>query len=114
MKVNIEQLQRAATEYFNQEILSKASGWKKFTTDLAFNIYKARITTLLNQIADKPLIKYTGIIDENQFIDIDTLYTHAKNAIQRSGQFELIGIIFTETDVDKLYSIMRTQTQIGG
>ena len=114
MKINIEQLQRAVTEYFNQEILSKASGWKKFSTDFAFNLYKPKLIDLINTLAENPLIKITGVIDENHFIDIETLYTHAKNAIQRSGQFTLMGIIFTETDLDKLYSIARTQAQLGG
>lgn len=113
MKINIEQLQRAGTEYFNKEILVKASGWKKFTTDLAFNLYKARLTELLNQLADKPLIKYTGVIDENHFIDIDTLYVHAKESIQKSGQFEFAGIIFNEADLDKLYEYIKNTTQGG-
>lgn len=114
MKVNIEQLQRAITEYFNQEILAKAAGWKKFSTALLFNMYKPKLADLVNSLAENPLIKITGIIDENHFIDIDALYTHAKDAIQKSGQFELMGIIFTETDIDKLNSIIRTQNQIGG
>ena len=114
MKINIEQLQRAITEYFNQEILSKAAGWKKFSTALLFNMYKMKLVDIVNSLAENTLIKVTGVIDDNHFIDVDTLYTHAKDAIQKSGQFELMGIIFTETDIDKLYSIIRTQTQIGG
>lgn len=114
MKINIEQLQRAITEYYNQEILSKASGWKKFSTDILFNIYKVRLTDIINRLAENPMIKITGLIDDNHFIDAETLYTHAKNAIQKSGQFELVGIIFTENDVDKLYSHIRTQSQLGG
>jgi hypothetical protein len=114
MKINTEQLQRAITEYFNQEILAKASGWKKFSTALIFNMYKMRIPELVNNLSNNPLIKLTGVIDGNNFVDVETLYTHAKDAIQKSGQFELMGIIFTESDLDKLYSIIRSQNQIGG
>ena len=114
MKINIEQLQRAVTEYFNQEILAKAAGWKKFSTALVFNMYKTKLAEVVNSLSESPLIKLTGVIDDNHFIDIEMLYTHAKDAIQKSGQFELMGIIFTETDIDKLYSIIRTQNQIGG
>lgn len=113
MKVNIEQVQRAITEYFNQEILSKTIGWKKFTTDLAFNLYKAKLPALFLQWAEHPLIKGTGLIDDNHFIDIETLYTHAKTAIQKSGQVEFMHILFNDTDVDKLYNYMLNTTQGG-
>ena len=56
---------------------------------------------------DEPL---TEVVDDNQLIDIDLLYREAKEAIQRSGQFEVMRIIFTESDIDKLYSILRTQS----
>lgn len=108
MKVNIEQAQRAITEYFNQEILSKTTGWKKFTTDLAFNLYKSRMADILLRWSDNALIKGTGVIDDNHFIDIDTLYTHAKAAIQKSGQVEFLGILFNDADVDKLYNYAKS------
>lgn len=107
MKVNIEQIQRAITEYFNQEILSKTTGWKKFTTDLAFSIYKTKLPDMFLRWAEIPLIKGTGLIDENHFVDVETLYTHAKNAIQKSGQVEFMQILFNDTDVDKLYNFIK-------
>lgn len=112
MKINTEQLQRAVTEYFNQEILSKTAGWKKFYMDFAFNVYKSKLTELINHLAENPLIKITGIIDENHFIDADALYAHAKNAIQKSGQFELMGLLFNESDIDKLYSHIKSTSTI--
>ena len=107
MKVNIEQVQRAITEYFNQEILAKTTGWKKFTTDLAFSLYKAKLPNMFLHWAENPLIKATGIIDDNHFIDVETLYAHAKNSIQKSGQVEFMQILFNDSDVDKLYNYMQ-------
>ena len=110
MKVNIEQAQRAIETYFNQEILSKAIGFKKFTTALAYGMFKDKISKLLIDLANNDLIKMTEVVDDNQLIDIDLLYRRAKEAIQRSGQFEVMRIIFTESDIDKLYSILNTQS----
>ena len=110
MKVNIEQAQRAIETYFNQEILSKAVGFKKFTTALAYGMFKDRISKILTTLATNNLVKMTEVVDDNQLIDIELLYRNAKEAIQRSGQFEVMGIIFTESDVDKLYSIIHTQS----
>lgn len=107
MKLNIEQMQRAITEYFNQEILTKTTGWKKFITDLVFNLYKAKIPDMFLRLSENVLIKGTGIIDENHFIDIEALYTHAKSSIQKSGQVEFLGILFNDADVDKLYNYMK-------
>jgi hypothetical protein len=107
MNANIEQIQRAITEYFNQEILSKTTGLKKFTTDLAFNLYKPQIPKIFLRLVNNPLIKGTGVIDENNLIDVDTLYEHAKNAIQHSGQIEFMGILFNDADVDKLYTFIK-------
>ena len=110
MKVNIEQAQRAIETYFNQEILSKAIGFKKFTTALAYGMFKDKISKLLIDLTNNDLIKMTEVVDNNQLIDVDLLYRGAKDAIQRRGQFEVMGIIFTESDVDKLYSILNTQS----
>lgn len=107
MKVNIEQTQRAITEYFNQEILAKTTGWKKFTTDLAFNLYKAKLPEIFLRLSENALIKGTGVVDENHFIDIEMLYTHAKSSIQKSGQVEFLGILFNDADIDKLYNYMK-------
>lgn len=109
MKVNIEQIQRAIETYFNQEILSKAIGFKKFTTALAYGMFKDKISKILIDLANNDLIKMTEVVDNNQLIDIDLLYREAKEAIQRSGQFEVMRIIFTESDIDKLYSILHSQ-----
>ena len=107
MKINVEQLQHAVTEYFNQEILAKAAGWKKFYTALIFNMYKTKFVNMFNTLSNTPIIKMADIIDENGFIEIDALYNASKDAVQKSGQFEVMGIIFNETDIDKLYSYLK-------
>ena len=36
--------------------------------------------------------------------DIDEVYNMAKQAVRKSGQFSLYGVILNESDIDKLYS----------
>ena len=110
MKVNIEQAQRAIETYFTQEILAKALGFKKFTTAFAYGMFKNKMSKILIDLANNDLVKMTEVVDDNQLIDIDLMYSVAKEAIQRSGQFEVMRIIFTESDIDKLYSILHTQS----
>lgn len=112
MKITTQQLERALSEYFNQEILAKAGGWRKFSTALLFNIYKTKIGDIITSLAANPAIALTGIITPEGEVELDILYAAAKDAIHSSGQFELMGIIFTETDIDKIYSIARTQQNL--
>ena len=113
MKINTEQLERAVQIYFNSEILPKAAGFKKFTASLVFEMYSTKIKTIIIELLNNPLIKLSGIVDDDNFIDVDQLYHAAKEAIRNSGQFTLLGIIFNESDIDKLYTIIQ-QNQIGG
>jgi hypothetical protein len=46
-------------------------------------------------------------MDENGNIELDKVYSQAKEAIQKSGQFEMYNIIFNETDIDKLYGYIK-------
>ena len=109
MKITTQQLERALTEYFNQEILAKAGGWKKFSSAFVFNLYKTKLNDVIPSIAASPAVSFTGIIDPvDSTIEIDTLYAAAKDAIHSAGSFELMGIIFTESDLDKIYSFART------
>ena len=52
-----------------------------------------------------------GFFDENGNVELDTVYKMAKDAVQKSGQFTLFGIIFNETDIDKLYTYIKN-TQV--
>ena len=44
------------------------------------------------------------MFDNDGKLKIDEVYNNSKQAIQKSGQFEFMGIIFDETDIDKLYT----------
>lgn len=105
MVVNIEQVQRGMSAFVENEIAKKATGFRKF------GIYF--IMPMLNKYTAEYLEKFRHTVpdmfDENGNIKLDDVYTNAKLAIQKSGQFEFMGIIFCETDIDKLfYSIKNT------
>ena len=55
------------------------------------------------------LLKDLGIMTTDGAIDLDVLYSAAKQGIQKSGKFEYKGIIFDETDVDKLYQYIKNR-----
>ena len=109
MVVNIEQVQRGVTAFVENEIAKKATGFRKF------GIYF--IIPMLNKYIAEYLEKFRHTVpdmfDENGNVKLDEVYNNAKLAIQKSGQFELMGIIFNETDIDRLFAYIK-QTGTSG
>lgn len=96
----IEQIQRGLSNYIEAEIAPKAVGVRKFGVYFVLPYIKNKVVEYVNEF--KGMLP--DIIDENNNINLDVLYSSSKNAIQKSGQFEFVGLIFNETDIDKLYT----------
>lgn len=95
MTLSINEVEERVLKYIDNEIGSKAVGLQKFMTYFVTFTYKNKIKALA---------------DANGNIDIDTLYTNAKEAVRRTGQFTVANIIFNETDIDILYNYLRGGT----
>lgn len=105
MFVNKDQIQNGVTRYIDTEIGSKATGATKFVTYLAMPIIIKKVNQVIDTFATNELTK--ELFDDNGNLNIDEVYGMAKNAVQRSGQFTYMGMIFNENDVDKLYSYIK-------
>lgn len=98
--VTIEQIQRGVKSYVDSEIGRKATGFRKFGIYFMLPSIDKYTTKYVEQLKELMPDKF----DENGNVNIDEVYNCAKTAIKRSGSFELMGIIFNETDIDKLYT----------
>ena len=100
MLVSTEQIQRGVRAYVEREIASQATGFKKFAVYF--------IIPQLDRYTADYINKFKNILpdmfDSTGMVDIDKAYNYAKSAIRQSGSFELMGIIFNESDIDKLNS----------
>lgn len=103
MTVNIEQIQRGAVSFVENEIAAKASGVRKFMIYFALPSLSSRIPDYISKL--KSLAPH--VFDPNGNVLIDEVYSMAKSAVQKSGSFEFMDIIFDEMDVDKLYSYIK-------
>lgn len=103
--VNIEQIQMGLNKYIEEEIAKKATGFNKFAVYFALPSINKKIPQLITNFKDNEMAK--DFFDENGNINLDEIYNNAKIAISKSGQFSLYGIIFNETDVDKLYNYIK-------
>jgi hypothetical protein len=105
MFVNTEQIQMGVTNFIENEIAKKAVGVNKFITYFSMPIITKKITQYVNSFSQNEMTK--EMFDENNNLDIDTVYRMAKDAIKKSGQFVFYGIMFNENDIDKLYTYIK-------
>ena len=103
MVVNLEQVKIGAKNFIDQEICAKAVGKTKFVICFLSPIIVGKIPKYLNSLKEFA----PEIFDENGNVELDKFYNMGKEAIKKSGQFEFAGIIFNETDVDRLYSFIK-------
>lgn len=105
MVVNTQQVQMGVVNYIEQEIARKAVGVTKFGVYFMLPKMSKSVVSLINKYQSNPM--FEDLFDENGNIKLDDVYNMSKEAIKHSGQFEMFGIIFNESDIDKLYSYIK-------
>lgn len=105
MIVNTQQIQRGVINYVENEIAKKATGLTKFGIYFIMPKLSNNTESLIKSLKDN--IMFKDMFDENGNIELDYVYNNAKEAIKKSGQFETYGIIFNESDIDKLYNYVK-------
>jgi hypothetical protein len=108
MFVNVNQIQIGIANFIENEIASKATGFQKFATYFILQRINGIIANYINAFKSNEFMK--DLFNSNGDVDIDALYNMCKKAIQKSGQFEIAGVILGETDIDKIYSYIRNTT----
>lgn len=106
MFVNTNQIQVGLTNFIEAEIGAKATGIQKFGTYFMLPIINNKVVNFVNSFKDNEFTR--DFFNTNGDVDLDALYNMSKQAIQKSGQFTVAGIIFNESDIDKLYSYIRS------
>jgi hypothetical protein len=106
MFVNTNQIQVGLTNFIEAEIGAKATGVQKFATYFALPIINNKVVSFVNSFKENEFTK--DFFNSNGDVDLDVIYNMSKQAIQKSGQFAVAGIIFSESDIDKLYSYIRS------
>ena len=105
MFVNTEQIKIGVNNFIDNELGKKSSGFQKFAVYFALPIINKKVESYINSFSENELTK--DMFDENKNLDLDKIYNMSKDAIHKSGQFLLYGIVFNETDIDKLYASIR-------
>jgi hypothetical protein len=102
MFVNTERIQIGVTNFIEQEIASKAVGFQKFATYFVLPKVNKIIEHYMVQLKDNPIL--SDMFNENGDVNVDELYNMSKQAVRKSGQFAVYGVLLNESDIDKIYS----------
>jgi hypothetical protein len=102
MFVNTERIQIGVTNYIEQEVASKAVGVQKFITYFALPKVNKVVAHYMVQLKDNPIME--DMFNENGDVNVDEVYNMAKQAVRKSGQFAVYGVLLDETDIDKIYT----------
>lgn len=99
--VSLPQISKGITTFIEQDLIVHGTSKQKFIMYFIMPQIPQKVESLFNQYKDNIIV--SDYIKENG-IDIDGLYRTSKEAINKSGNIELFGIILNENDLDKLYT----------
>ena len=109
--VTYNQVVNGMAKYIDQEIINKIQGWQRWALGAGAGIMMNKGTNMFNAFKAHPVVKMLEVIDDNDMIDIDTIYAELrKQAEKGSATFDapMIGTItLTKDDVDKLYHLIK-------
>lgn len=110
MRVNEMQLYSAVNEFIDREIMPLGATMNlpnQFAFGFKMGIVKRKIQDIVKGYLHNDKFKIFGLVDENGYIDIDTMYQSAHDVMAQMRELEIAGITFKENDLQKLYGIMQ-------
>ena len=110
MKLNEMQLYSVINEFIDREIMPLGATMKlsdQFLFGVKMGIVKRKIQNVVKGYLAKPEVKAFDLIDDDGYIDVDTLYESARDVMSQMKQLEIAGMTFKENDLQTLYGIMQ-------
>ena len=102
------QVVNGITRYVDNEIMPKLDGWSKIGMAVVVAGAVKRGDSIIEQIKAIPVVKMIGIVDDENRVDIETIYEELKKQVEREPiSMVLPGVgkvTFNHDDIDKMYS----------
>lgn len=111
MVISLNQIQLGVVAFVENEVAVKAVGLAKFMYYGAGFLLTNQMEQIYKSVAQSPIVKQMGLMDENGNFELDTLYITAKYASQKSGMFTVGGVTLDESDIEKLYQYIKNAKQ---
>lgn len=109
--VTFLQVKNGIYQFLQSELVNKISGWQKWVIGAGLSMYMEKGVDVFNALKNHPLVQALNIIDPEDNIDIDTVYTHFLKQAQAGAvtfKLPMIGdVTLKADDVDKLYRLIK-------
>ena len=105
--MKLDKVEQGLIKYIQEEIANKAPTHMKFLIYTGTFLGTAKMECIFDKLKDHVIIQSLGVIDDNDEIDLETLYSAARKAMDKVGTVEYMGIRFNESDIDSLYSYIK-------
>ena len=105
-------VQEGVARFVDEEFIPQLEGWKKWVVGTGTGIIMSQSTEVFNHLKDNEMVKMLHLVNENDEVDIDTIYKELKKQAQKTGAItfnnSMIGTITLKPeDIDKLYTMIR-------
>lgn len=113
MLITKEQLLDAVNQYIDTDIMShtsKMSAFEQFVFGFKIGVFKRSLPDKLNTYLESPSIKLLGIVSDDGKLNLDIIYASAVDSIKRVGSIEISELRFNESDLNKLYTIIKERS----
>lgn len=109
--VTYEQLINGLSKFIDTEIISQLTGNSKVLLGIGAGIALKKGESLFNNLKNNSMIKMLNIINDEGYIDIETLYAEVKKQAQKEIirlEIPMVGTLkLNDEDVEKLYSYIK-------
>jgi len=109
--VTLTQVVKGLEKYIDNEMLPKIPGWQKWVFGAAASIGISKHEELFNKLKNNSLVEMLNVIDNQNMIDIDALYTGFVEQAAKSPatlQIPAVGAFtLNAQDVEKLYMYIK-------
>ena len=109
--IELETIITGLRKWVDAELLSRITGLNKWLAGAGVNILLQNSAAIFNQLKDNPVIKSMEIVDSDNKIDIDKLYTAILAEAKKSAvtfSVPLIGVVtINSQDVEKIYQYIK-------
>lgn len=103
-----KQVANGAAKYIDSEIVPKMNGFSKIAVGVMLAEAVKKGDHIVERMKAMPIITMLGIVDEEDKIDVETIYEEMKKHISREPlrvELPMIGALtFNTDDVEKLYA----------
>lgn len=108
-KISGQNLGIALGQYVEQELVPKADAMRKVMLYMTIPAISSQAPGMLERY--RPALSALGGLTEDGMIDLDILYPRLKEAVRKTGKVPVMGIVFDESDVDKINAIAQQYAQ---